>query len=75
MTLGASGDRVVLSIQDNGVGFDVAGLMNAPASVAQGIGLRSIREQAASLGAAFDIVSDAEGTRLELSVPLKLPRS
>jgi two-component system NarL family sensor kinase len=75
MTLAVRGDRVVLSIQDNGVGFDVAALLRAPANVAQGIGLRSIREQAAGLGGALDIVSGAEGTLLELSVPFDLPRS
>jgi signal transduction histidine kinase len=75
MTLQARGDRVVLSIQDNGVGFDVAGLLNAPPNVAQGIGLRSIREQAAALGGTLDLVSSAEGTRLELSVPFELAGS
>lgn len=75
MTLAVRGDRVVLSIQDNGVGFDVAALLSAPANVAQGIGLRFIREQAAALGGTLDIVSGAAGTRLELSVPFDLPRS
>jgi two-component system NarL family sensor kinase len=75
MTLAVRGDRVVLSIQDNGVGFDVAALLSAPANVAQGIGLRFIREQASALGGTLDIVSGAEGTRLELSVPFDLPRS
>jgi signal transduction histidine kinase len=37
--------------------------------------LRSIREQASSLGGTLDMVSGAEGTRLELSVPLELSRS
>jgi len=74
LVLEARGDRVVLSIQDNGVGFDAAGLLNAPANVAQGIGLRSIREQAASLGGRLEIVSSPGGTRLELSVPF-VPQS
>lgn len=75
LTLAAKGDRVVLRVQDDGVGFDVAGLLNAPPMVEQGIGLRSIREQASSLGGTLDIVSSPEGTRLELSVPFELPRS
>jgi two-component system, NarL family, sensor kinase len=75
MKLETRGRLVVLSVQDNGVGFDVARLLTAPANIAQGIGLRSIREQAASLGGALDIVSGADGTRLELSVPFDLPRS
>lgn len=73
--LGARDGRLVLRIQDNGVGFDVAGLLNAPANVTQGIGLRSIREQALSLGGALRIESGAEGTMLELTVPFELPRS
>ena len=75
MKLETRGRMVVLSVQDNGVGFDVARLLSEPANVMQGIGLRSIREQAASLGGALDMVSGAAGTRLELSVPLELPRS
>ena len=75
MTLEAGGDGVVLRIEDNGVGFDVARLRSGPANVAQGIGLRSIREQASSLGGKLEIASGARGTRLELSVPFELPRS
>lgn len=73
MALEARGDRVVLSVQDNGVGFDVARLFNAPPNVASGIGLRSIREQAAALGGKLEIVSAPGRTRLELGVPL-VPR-
>ena len=75
MTLESSGDRVVLRIQDNGVGFDVGRLLSAPANVTQGIGLRSIREQASSLGGKLEIGSGAGGTILELSVPFEVPRS
>jgi two-component system NarL family sensor kinase len=73
MRLEARDTHVVLQIVDNGVGFDVARLLSAPANVAQGIGLRSIREQAASLGGVLEIASGPGGTRLELSVPLELP--
>ncbi len=75
MTLQTLDNRVILRVQDNGVGFDVERLLRAPANVTQGIGLRSIREQAASLAGSLEIVSSAEGTRLELSLPLELPRS
>ena len=75
ITLETREGHVVLRIQDNGVGFDVVRLLNAPANVAQGIGLRSIREQAAALGGVLDIVSGPEGTSLELSVPFELPGS
>lgn len=68
--LAPRGDRVVLSVRDNGVGFDPARLSSAPASVAAGIGLRSIREQAAALGGELKIQSGPEGTTLEVSVPI-----
>jgi signal transduction histidine kinase len=69
LSLAPRGDRVILVILDNGVGFDVAGLWNAPANLARGIGLRSLREQAASLGGTLNVGSGSGGTRLELSVP------
>jgi len=75
MTLEARGEGVVLRIVDNGVGFDAARFLRAPANMSQGIGLRSIREQASSLGGKLEIASGAGGTRLELFVPFELPRS
>jgi two-component system NarL family sensor kinase len=75
MVLEAQGDSARLTIQDNGVGFDVDRLLGAPANVTSGIGLRSIREQAAGLGGKLEIVSGPDGTRLELSVPFVPPRS
>jgi two-component system NarL family sensor kinase len=62
-------DCAILTIRDDGVGFDVAGLLRGPASVASGIGLRSIREQAAALGGKLEIQSGPAGTRLIVSVP------
>jgi two-component system NarL family sensor kinase len=64
-------DSAMLTIRDNGVGFNVPGLRAAPASVAGGIGLRSIREQAEGLGGKFDMESGPAGTKLVISVPLK----
>jgi two-component system NarL family sensor kinase len=69
MALEARGDQIVLTMEDNGIGFDVAKLLAAPASVAAGIGLRSIREQAAALGGRLEITSGPGGTKLELSTP------
>jgi signal transduction histidine kinase len=60
---------VVLTIRDDGVGFDVAGLLRGPASVASGIGLRSIREQAAALGGKLEVDSGPAGTTLLVLVP------
>ena len=75
MSLGPKDGDVVLRIEDNGVGFDVAALVSGPANVSQGIGLRSIREQAVSLGGSLDIASGSDGTTLVLSVPFELPQS
>ena len=62
-------DCLILTIRDDGVGFDVAGLLRGPASVVSGIGLRSIREQAAALGGRLEIQSGPTGTTLLVSVP------
>ena len=60
--------QLVLSIRDNGVGFDVQRVLSAPPSVASGIGLRSIRETAHELGGRLDVESGPEGTKLVVSV-------
>jgi signal transduction histidine kinase len=60
--------QLVLSIRDNGVGFDVARMLAAPANVASGIGLRSIRESAAELGGRFEVESGPDGTKLVITV-------
>jgi two-component system NarL family sensor kinase len=60
-----------LQMRDDGVGFDAAQVLAAPANVASGIGLRSIREQAAELKGRVSITSGPLGTTLEISVPWK----
>lgn len=62
------GGQLVLSISDNGVGFDVGRLFSAPASVDSGIGLRSIRETAEELGGKLEVESGPDGTTLVVSV-------
>ena len=69
MSLEASAGRIKLTIQDNGVGFDVNRIFSAPASVAAGIGLRSIRDQAEVLGGRLAIYSSTAGTIVEVSAP------
>jgi signal transduction histidine kinase len=69
MSLRQEGGVVALKVGDDGVGFDADRLFAAPASVASGIGLRSIREQAASLGGRLVIQSGPNGTTLEVSAP------
>jgi signal transduction histidine kinase len=67
--LGSRDGRLILMIEDDGIGFDVAALQSARANVASGIGLRSIREQAESLGATVEMESGSKGTKLMLSAP------
>lgn len=69
MTLQLTEGVLILTIQDNGVGFDAQRQFSAPASVAAGIGLRSIREQAASLCGKLIVESSRVGTKLEISAP------
>jgi signal transduction histidine kinase len=67
--LEAQGVRVILQIRDSGVGFDAIRLLSAPANLAPGIGLRSIRELASALGGKLEMVSGPGDTRPELAVP------
>jgi two-component system, NarL family, sensor kinase len=62
---------LVLRFQDNGAGFDAARLFSAAPSLSGGIGLRTIREQAESLGGNLLVESGPEGTKLELKVPFQ----
>jgi two-component system NarL family sensor kinase len=60
--------QLVLSVGDNGVGFDARRAFSAPASLAFGIGLRSIRESAQELGGKLDVKSGPDGTTLVVTV-------
>jgi two-component system NarL family sensor kinase len=60
-----AGGGVRLAVQDNGTGFDAEKTLSGPA----GIGLRSLREQAADLGGKVLVRSGLEGTTLEVFVP------
>jgi len=60
--------QLVLSIRDNGVGFDTEQVFSAPPSVVSGIGLRSIRETAEELGGRLEVESGPDGTKLVVSV-------
>jgi len=61
-------DQLLLSIRDNGVGFDAEQVFSAPAGGASGIGLRSIREAAQELGGRLTVESGPHGTKLVVSV-------
>jgi len=69
MTLEALAEELRLEIRDNGAGFDAEALFAAPASVASGIGLRSIREQAEELGGKMMVESGPSGTTLKVLAP------
>ncbi len=69
ITLEPRDEGVALVVRDNGVGFDVAALLAAPASIAAGIGLRSIRDQALAVGGKLQIESGPSGTKLEVAAP------
>ena len=58
----------MLTVEDNGIRFDLQKLRSAPASVSAGIGLRSIREQVQGVGGNFDMESGPDGTKLVVSV-------
>lgn len=63
--------EVVLTFRDNGVGFDAARVFAAAATITGGIGLRSIRDQAESLGAKLTVASGPAGTTLEITAPFQ----
>ena len=65
-------DSLILTVQDNGSGFDAAALFTGPPRAGAGIGLRSLREQVESLGGSFEIRSSSEGTTLVVDVPAVL---
>lgn len=66
MTLETISDRIVLTMHDDGRGFDPA----APGSDA-GIGLRSMRDAAAEVGAKFDVESAPGSTTLSVCAPFE----
>lgn len=59
------GDNVVVAVEDDGVGFDVAGLIQP------GRGLANMRQRAALLGATLEVESRAGATRVCLRLPIR----
>lgn len=68
VTVRLSGDNraVRLSIADNGVGFDVAGIALHPK---RGIGLRNMHERVSAVGGKLEMISSPEGTRVVATLP------
>lgn len=67
VVLTSSGDALVLTIQDDGAGFEPALLAEVSSNLAGGLGLRSLSEQALALGAKIDVESGENGTKLVLT--------
>ena len=62
-----SGQRIVVTIRDEGLGFDVRELGNK-----EGLGIRSMEERAYLLGGRLKVYSErGKGTEIEASVPLQ----
>jgi signal transduction histidine kinase len=60
---------MLLRVHDNGTASNVGTVLSGPAALNSGIGLRSIREYAASLGCSVELGSGPLGTTLEVYVP------
>lgn len=65
MSLHIAGDRVVLTLCDNGQGFNVDKAMGK-----DGMGLRSIRDAAYEIGGELSVESGPQGTTLKLEAPI-----
>jgi two-component system NarL family sensor kinase len=75
MALHAEENKVVLTIHDDGVGFDpeVVATQRTARGTSGGFGLMGIRERAQLMGGTSDIWSDrGAGTRIVVRVPVKL---
>ena len=67
VSLGQSGDALVLCVEDYGQGFDLQALTG----VQDHLGLVSMQERATLLGGKFQIFSQPnQGTRVQVSIPL-----
>jgi signal transduction histidine kinase len=70
----AAGGRLLIEIEDDGVGFDPAGIERSHDSM-RGIGLLGMRERLEILGGSLEVDSTpGEGTRIVFSVPLEAAR-
>ncbi len=66
----SDGALLILSVQDDGVGFD-PGSVSASASTPGGFGLFNIRERLRALGGRLDVVSSpGNGSRITMLIPL-----
>lgn len=71
VSLAGAPDRVEVVVEDNGIGFEPAALGRAGFPR---FGLATMRERAEAIGGALEILSaPGRGTRVVVSVPIKLP--
>jgi NarL family two-component system sensor histidine kinase LiaS len=63
ISLSAQGGQVIMTVADDGRGFD-------PDKATGGFGLKSMRERVQSLGGTLEIVSGAQGTHITVAIPL-----
>ncbi len=63
-----------VTVSDNGCGFPFRGHYDDAALVSTGLGPAVIKSRVASLGGALNIDSTESGSRLEVTLPLSLPR-
>ena len=68
MSLERVGERVSLSIADDGMGFDADGVAVHPK---RGIGLRNMMERMEAIGGRLAIASSSSGTRVVASIDLR----
>ena len=61
---------LMLTIRDDGIGFDAQRQLRGPVVVGAGIGLRSVREQTEALGGSMAIESGPSGTTLIVTVAI-----
>lgn len=66
--IGVKGQWIVMSIEDDGQGFDVAAIKKSK-SRNEGIGLRNMTERIAFYDGEFTIESSSKGTRVEAKIP------
>lgn len=62
------GDKmnVTLTVSDNGIGFDVAGIAQHPK---RGIGLRNMHERVTAIGGKLELASSGDGTQVSATLP------
>ena len=68
--LGRAGDKLFVSVSDEGIGFELHDLRKN-----EGLGILSMEERASLLGGRFEIHSKpGKGTKIEASVPIIGPK-